>query len=125
MKEWNYLEDIPHIPIKLIGKDVSISELGLVDTGAKLCVIHEKIAKLLELEKVGTGRMIGFGGKKKFEVEICLGSAEINGTVEILQFASIKNENYPDEAPKVVIGRNLLNKFKIILDGRNKKIYLE
>jgi predicted aspartyl protease len=125
MKEWNYIEDVPFIPIKLIGKEREIVKLAIVDTGAKYCVIHEAIADYLELEKIDIGKMIGFGSKKKFEIDLCIGSVEINGRIEIIQLASVKDKNYPDEAPKVIIGRNLLNKFKIVLDGKNKKIYLE
>jgi len=125
MKEWDYIEDTPFIPIKIIGKDRETSKLAIVDTGAKLCVLHEAIAEDLKLEKIDIFRMIGFGSKKKFEIDLCIGSVEIAGMAEILQFAVVKEENYPDEAPKVVIGRNLLNKFKITLDGKNKKIYLE
>ncbi len=125
MKEWNYIGETPFIPIKIIGRDRETSKLAIVDTGAKFCVLHEAIAEDLMLEKIDIARMIGFGSKKKFEIDLCIGSVEIDGTIEIIQFASIKEKNYPDEAPKVVIGRNLLNKFKIVLDGKNKKICLE
>jgi predicted aspartyl protease len=111
--------------LKLIGREREISRLAIVDTGAKYCVLHEAITKDLNLEKVDEERMIGFGSKKKFLVDICILSIEINGTIENVLAASVKGKNYPEPAPKIVLGRNLLNKFKIILDGKNKKIYLE
>lgn len=125
MKEWDYKEDAPFIPIKLIGFGRESSKLAIVDTGAKYCVLHEAIAEDLKLDKIGTETMIGFGTKKKFTVNLCIGSVEIGGKIENIQFAVIKEKNYPEEAPKVVIGRNLLNKFKVTLDGKNRKLYLE
>ncbi len=125
MKAWDYKDDTPFIPIKLIGFGRESSKEALVDTGARYCVLHEAIAEDLKLDKMDTVPMIGFGSKKKFYVDLCIGSIEIIGRIENIQFAVIKEKDYPGEAPKVVIGRNLLNKFKITLDGRNKKIYLE
>ena len=124
MREWEYKNDAPFVPVKLIGFGRESSKLAIVDTGARYCVLHEAIAEDLKLDKVGTETMIGFGTKKKFTVDLCIGSIELGGRIENIQFAVIKEKHYPLEAPKVVIGRNLLNKFKIILDGRNKKISL-
>ena len=125
MKSWNYLDDIPFIPVKLHGKKLSISNLALVDTGAKYCVIHDKLAKVLGLEKVDEDRLSGFGSNQKFTVALCMVDIEINGIKENVLSACVQEENYPSIAPKVILGRNLLNKFKITLDGKNKKIYLE
>lgn len=125
MKKWKYIEDVPFIPIKLIGKDRIISRLALIDTGAKYCVLHVAIAEDLILEKVGEEHMIDFGSKRKFPIDVCILSVKFNGTIENLLCASVKERNYPDAAPKVIIGRNFLNKFKITLDGKNRRIYLE
>lgn len=125
MKEWDYIDDVPFIPIKLIGKGLEIKERGIIDTGARLVVLHERFAKRLNLEAVDFTEMIGFGSKKKFTVDVCIPSVEVDGIVEIIQCAVIKEKHYPPKVPWVVIGRNLLNKFKITLDGKNKKLYLE
>jgi len=125
MKEWDYVDDVPFIPIKLIGESLEIIERGIVDTGARLLVLHEKIANRLNLEIIDSMEMIGFGSKKKFTVDIRLLTVELEGIKEIIQCAAIKEKHYPPKVPWVVLGRNLLNKFKITLDGRNKKIYLE
>ena len=125
MKEWDYTDETPFIPIKIIGSRRKDSKLAIVDTGAKYCVIHEAIAEDLELDKISEEQMIGFGSKTKFEVDLCIASVDIGVRMEIIQVASVKDKNYPEKAPKVIIGRNLLNKFKIILDGNNKKIFLE
>ena len=125
MKEWDYIDDIPFIPIKLIGGNLEIIERGIVDTGARFVVLHERLAKRLKLETIDFTEMLGFGSKKKFMVDLKLISVEIDGIVDIIQCAVIKERYYPPKVPWVVIGRNLLNKFKITLDGRNKKIRLE
>ncbi len=125
MREWGYIDDVPFIPIKLIGERLEIIERGIVDTGARFVVLHERFAKRLNLETVDSTEMTGFGSKKKFTVDLCLLSVEVDGIVEIIQCAVIKEKYYPVRVPWVVIGRNLLNKFKITLDGKNKKIYLE
>lgn len=125
MKEWSYVDEVPFIPIKLIGQNLEIIERGIVDTGARFVVLHERFAKRLSLETVDFTEMVGFGSKKKFSVDLCLISVEIDGRIEIIQCAVIKEKYYPLRVPWVVIGRNLLNKFKITLDGRSKKLYLE
>ena len=94
MKQWNYIEDAPFIPIKIIGIKRKTSKLAIVDTGAKYCILHEAIAEDLSLDKVGIESMIGFGSKNKFEVDLCIASVEINGKVEIIQIASVKEKNY-------------------------------
>lgn len=125
MKVWNYSDDIPFIPIKLIGKNRTLDRVGIVDSGAGLCVIHEHFAELLDLDIVGQQEMIGFGSKKKFPVKIGILSLEIDGIFENVNCAVIGEKYYPEKVPKIVLGRNLLNIFRITLDGRNKKIYLE
>lgn len=125
MKGWNYQNEIPFIPVKLIGKNEAIEDLGIVDSGAGYCVLHERIAKRLELDVIGKEEMIGFGSKKRFPAKIGILSLEINGVIENVNCAIIGERYYPEKVPKIVLGRNLLNKFRITLDGKNKKIYLE
>ncbi len=97
----------------------------MVDTGAKYCVIHEKLAKTLKLEVTGQESLRGFGGRRAFKVNLTTANVEVGGIRKGVVFAAIKEEHFPTVAPKIVLGRNLLNKFKLTLDGRNKKIHLE
>ncbi|MFQ6062352.1 MAG: hypothetical protein ACE5J9_04160 [Methanosarcinales archaeon] len=42
---------------------------------------------------------------------------EVDGFKEKLEVACIRNKYYPEKAPKVILGRNFLNKYVIVLDG--------
>lgn len=122
---WNYKDDAPVIPVVLLGKHRDIEELALVDSGAKHCVLHEDYKKSLDLDKIDESYTRGFGSKRKIPTDICILSLEIDGIIENMECIVIKGKYYPDDLPRVVLGRSLLNKFKIILDGRNKKLHLE
>lgn len=125
MKEWSYVNDTPFVPVKLLGKRNILRELGLLDSGARLCVLHENHAEDLELDKVDKTYTTGFGSKRKIPVELAILSLEIFDSVENIQCIVLKDRYYPEKLSKFIIGRNLLNGFRIVLDGRNKKIYLE
>lgn len=125
MKEWEYINDTPFIPVLLLGKHRNIKEFALVDTGARLCVLHEDYKRDLDLDKIEESYTTGFGSKKKIPVDICILSLEINGVIENVQCIVLKERHYPDALPRIVLGRNLLNKFRMVLDGREKNIYVE
>lgn len=125
MKEWVYINDTPFIPVTLLGKHRNLRELALVDTGARLCVLHDSYMQNLDLDKIEESYTIAFGSKNKIPVEICILSMEIDGMTENMECIAIKGKYYPDALPRVVLGRNFLNKFKITLDGKNKRLYLE
>lgn len=125
VKGWSYNDDIPFIPVTLLGKQRDIKELALVDSGARSCVLHDDYRRDLELDKLEESYTTGFGSKRKVPADICILSLEINGRIENVECIVLKEKYYPDALPRVVLGRNLLNKFRIILDGKEKKIYLE
>ncbi|MBI2547359.1 MAG: hypothetical protein HYW23_02840 [Candidatus Aenigmarchaeota archaeon] len=125
MNAWDYKDDTPFIPVTLLGKDKDIRELALVDSGARLCVLHEDHKWTLDLDKINESYTTGFGSKKKIPVDICILSLEISDKIENIECIVLKEKYYPERLSRVVLGRNLLNKFKIILDGINKKTYLE
>mgnify|MGYP001608098849 CR=1 FL=1 len=79
----------------------------------------------LELEKIDDSYTRGFGSKNEIPTDICIFSLDIDGMIENTECIVIEGRHYPDALPRVVLGRNFLNKFKITLDGKNKKIYLE
>ncbi len=125
MPSWDYLNGIPFLPVRILGKDVSVSSLALVDTGAKYCVLHEKLARALKLAVVGSETLRGFGGREKFQAQLVTGVIEVAEMKHEVIFASVSDLHFPMVAPKIVLGRNLLSLFKIILDGPNKKIVIE
>lgn len=125
MPQWDYLDEIPFVPVRIYGKNVSIASLGLIDSEAKYCVIHEKLTRALELEVIGTEPLRGFGGRRKFTANLVRADIEIAGIVHNVTIASVSREHFPVVAPRIVVGRNLLNKFKITLDGPNKRIILD
>lgn len=124
MPSWDYQDDIPLVPVRITGKELSISRLALIDTGAKYCVLHEKLARALGLEAIGEDSFSGFGGSGRFQSELVNTEIEVAGRRHKVTFASIGDTHFPLAAPKVVLGRNLLNLFKITLDGPNKKIVI-
>jgi predicted aspartyl protease len=125
MNSWDYLNDIPFVPVRIFGKDVSVSSIALVDTGAKYCVLHEKLARALKLEAVGDEALRGFGGRGKFQATLVNADVELGGKRHNVTFASVSDAHFPMVAPKIVLGRNLLNLFNITLDGPSKKITIE
>lgn len=125
MKEWQYANDTPFIPVILLGKHRNLRELALVDTGARLCVIHEKYVESLNLDKIDNSYTTAFGNRDKIPVDICILSLDIEGMIENIECIVIKGRQYPDALPRVVLGRNFLNKFKVTLNGPNKKLSLE
>jgi predicted aspartyl protease len=125
MDSWDYVSDIPFVYVRVFGKDVSVNSIALVDTGAKYCVLHEKLVRALKLEAVGDEALRGFGGRGKFQAALVNADVELAGKRHNITFASVSNAHFPMVAPKIVLGRNLLNLFKITLDGPRKKITIE
>ncbi|MEK6909928.1 MAG: hypothetical protein AABW61_02520 [Candidatus Aenigmatarchaeota archaeon] len=125
MKGWDYKDDAPVIPVTLLGKNQNIKELALVDSGAKHCVLHEDYKSNLDLDKIDESYTRGFGSKKKIPVDVCIISIQIEDKIENVECIVLKEKYFPETLPKVVLVRNLLNKYRIILDGKEKKIYIE
>jgi hypothetical protein len=125
MPSWDYLDDIPLVPVRVVGKDLSIGSLALIDTGAKSCVMHEKLAKAMGLEPIGKETFRGFGGSRAFQSELVEGRIELAGKTHAVSFASIGDARFPLVAPSIVLGRNLPRLFKVTLDGPNRKITIE
>jgi hypothetical protein len=110
------------VPVRLIGKNI-VKEIGLIDSGACYCVVHQKIAELLGAELGGEKHLYGLGSKKHIigytaEIEI-----DVGGFAEKVEVACISDEHYPTKAPEVIIGRSFINKYAVILDG--EKICIE
>ncbi len=117
---------MPQVPVRLIGKK-SIEERGLVDSGASYCVIHPRIAKIMKLEFTDTRPVYGLGRKKQMYADTLKIELEIGDFKEKVEVVCIDEKYYPPKAPGVIIGRNFMNKYVIILDGekiciKDKKI---
>jgi predicted aspartyl protease len=125
MHSWDYQDDIPLVPVRIMGKALSISRFALIDTGAKYCVVHESLSRALGLEAIGEDSFRGFGGKGRFQSELVSAQIELAGTMHRTTFASIGEPHFPLTVPKIVLGRNLLNLFRITLDGPSKKIIMD
>ncbi len=113
---------MPQVPVRLIGK-ISVEEWALVDSGATYCVVHPTIAIAMELKFTGEKQVYGLGSKKPVLADVANIELEIGDFREKIDVVCIREEYYPIKAHKVIIGRNFLNKYAIILDG--EKIYLE
>jgi len=118
------LKGAPWVPVTLIGEKF-IREYALIDTGATYCVIHPEFVEVLGLLKIGEVSLQGFGSRKAIEADLYIFKIDIGGFREKLEVASIKEEFYSEKVPKVIIGRNFLNKYCLSLDGEkiclNKK----
>ena len=79
----------------------------------------------LGLQAVGEESFRGFGVKDRFQSELVSGVTELAGRRQKVTFASISDADFPVVAPKIVLGRNLLNLLKITLDGPSKNIVIE
>lgn len=117
-KCWDYRKGAPWVPVKLIGKERIIEEWAFVDSGAGYCVLHPKFISVLGLEKIKIKKLSGFGSKKHIAADIVVANVEVNGFKEKVEIACIKERYYPPKVPKVIIGRNFLNKYVITLTGR-------
>lgn len=117
-KCWDYRKGAPWFPVKLIGKARIIEEWAFVDTGAGYCVLHPKFISVLGLKKIKERSLSGFGSKEPIVADIVIVTIEVNVFKEKVKVACIRDKYYPLKVPKVIIGRNFLNKYQISLNGR-------
>lgn len=122
MKCWEYTKGTPLVPVRLIGKNI-IKEIGLIDSGAGYCVVHQKIAELLGVELRGEKHLYGLGSKKHIIGDMAEIEIDVGGFIEKVEVACISDEHYPAKAPEVIIGRTFINKYAVILDG--EKVCIE
>ena len=57
----------------MVGKELAIGSLALVDTGAKSCILRDRLAKAMGLEVTGKESFEGFGGTRAFQAAIVEG----------------------------------------------------
>ncbi len=124
MKSWDYSDGIPNVPVAIIGRDTTIREWGLVDSGATYCVIHEDISSVLGVELFDETEIWGFGSKKAKKVK--LGKIMIRFIKDTEVVVAVPSEDdYPEKAPRLILGRNFMEKFRIVLDGISQRISVD
>lgn len=108
----------PYVEVKVINPALSISRIhrGKIDTGADLTVIPMFIVEELSLPHRGTEITRGF---RYDEMPHTVPSFFVD--IELASY-SFKNVRVIGTVrPDILIGRNILNKVKLILNGKNSE----
>ena len=119
---FNYAAEVPPAPYALVTLaqlDESVSVVDLpakVDSGAAQTVVPTPIVARLGLDEVARHEFEGLGGQRVMLAIFRL-LLPIRGcpTVELNVAAS-------DGEPYILLGRDVLNQFRIVLDGPNGKL---
>jgi predicted aspartyl protease len=112
--------------VKLGGRRFHVFEDALIDTGAAFTVLPPETADLLELvvnKEFPRARLVTASGIIETPVKV----------LETLEVADIRIEKLPvvihkipDPAPmKVLLGMNLIEKVRLVVDGKKNKFDLE
>ena len=67
--------------------------------------------------KTNTAFIQGMGHKEPIVVDIYSLKIDLSGKRMRIDVATTDVNHYPERLPKVILGRNFLNHFKVILDG--------
>lgn len=112
--------------VKLQGKRYTVFEDGLIDTGAAFTVVPPETAEFLELEidkRLPKAKLVTASGIIETPVRV-LEKLEVAG----LQARELQVvvHRIPDPAPmKVLLGMNLIEKMKLVVDGKSGQFTLE
>ena len=97
---------------------VSTSSTALVDSGADITVIPERIIAQLKLQRVDSTPVSGFG-KRVIQTTVYSATLEIEGISESKIYRILGwSEDY------ALIGRDLLNQFIAVLNGLSQELSL-
>ncbi|MCK4354174.1 MAG: retroviral-like aspartic protease family protein [Dehalococcoidia bacterium] len=97
---------------------VSTSSTALIDSGAAITVIPERIIAQLKLRRVDSTPVSGFG-KRVIEATVYSAALEIEGISESKIYRILGwSEDY------ALIGRDLLNQFIAVLNGLSQELSL-
>jgi len=114
------------LSVRLEGKRFRTFEDALIDTGAAFMVIPPEIADFLELETnraFPKAMLVTASGLIEAPVRI-LEKLEVSG-IEAQKLPVVVHK-IPDPAPiKVLLGMNLIEKMKLIIDGKGRKFDIE
>jgi predicted aspartyl protease len=90
-----------------------------VDHGADITVIPSRLADALDLPRVRMLPVKGFG-----EHPLLLPTILVEITIRQMQPVPMEALLSPDE-PHVILGRDLLNRYRVVLDGRQLALELD
>ena len=119
---FNYAAESPPAPYVLVtvarpdGATAAADIPAKVDTGAARTVIPTTLAERLQLDVVGRSEFEGLGGQR-VELPIVRLLLTIRGcpTLDL-------NAASSDGEPYTLLGRDVLNQFRVVLDGPNGKL---
>lgn len=118
MKEigsWDYEANAPLVPIEVVGKKDSFKTKAYVDSGATSLVIPKGVEKKISMTLLGTTTVLTVGGI--IEEEVFLGKVNFLGRE--FEVSIICRDVLGMES---LIGREVLDNFKVCLDGKRKVI---
>lgn len=104
----------PTLKLKLRPPGVKTSSQeteGIIDTGADTTIVPAAILKRLHLKPVGQGKLVTQWGDEHF-VAFYLTDIEIDSV--LLPAVRVAGD---EETSEILIGRNILNKLALFLDG--------
>ena len=113
-----YKEGMPEVKIKVKGRTGEIEYDAYLDTGAFKCLIPETDAAKIGLLYAGDAEIITGSGKdhiKLYEATITF----LNKDFSVL----VLGRNLPEQAMvKAIVGRDILDKYKVCFDGTRKEM---
>jgi clan AA aspartic protease len=112
----------PVVTVKLSdadGENATVFERCLVDSGADRTVLPNSVAKQLGIREIDCLEFAAFDGRI---TELSIGIVNI-------QFGSLSpvpiSVAFNDSVEEILIGREVLNQYRILLDGPNRKLEVE
>jgi len=96
-------------------REYYVPQQGKIDTGSPITVIPEYLLKLLDLKKMTTVEVGGFGSeitpRDAYFLNIKIGNI-------VFPYVKVISQS-DDRRPNILIGRNIINLWKMNLDGEN------
>ncbi|MBP7284050.1 MAG: aspartyl protease family protein [Leptospiraceae bacterium] len=133
----NYLANFKKIPFELLeGHIVLESKLAdipckfILDTGAGLSYLNQKKAKELNLKIGGNASFIDLAGKLhetnyRIGENLCVDENICQKKIDLLSGNSIENFLSEEGNLDGILGLNWINKYSILIDYKNKSLYIK
>lgn len=113
-----YKDNNPIVPIRVKGLREEVELEAYVDSGAGISLIPKTVARNLRLEPAGEISVIT--GKGKINLKLFRSTINFLGRDFDLIVAG---QNLPEQSPiKALIGRDIIDKFKVCFDGRKREL---
>lgn len=116
-----YTGEKPVLPATFIGSEGAVEVVALMDSGADYCTLPPIICKDIELARVGLKNVTIPGATMRFEEY--LGKVRINGFE--LDHVEIIAVDLATPEIDALIGRNVLNKLRVELNGKGKTFLIQ